>query len=54
MFGYARSNMPPSARGGLPVEEYLQIVAYVLVGHKVVQPDAALDISKLADIAIPK
>jgi cytochrome c5 len=54
LYDFARTNMPPSGPGSLKPEEYLQVVAWELVGYKVVPSDAVLDVARLADIAIPK
>jgi hypothetical protein len=43
--------MPQDAPGTLPAEDYLKVLADILVDGKVVSPEYILDIAKLGDIA---
>ena len=54
LYDYASTHMRPDHPGALKPEQYLQIVAWVLVEHQVVQPDALLDILKLGQVVLPK
>jgi cytochrome c5 len=54
LYNYARTRMPTSGPGSLEPEEYLQIVAWELVGYQIVSADVVLDVNKLADISLSK
>lgn len=54
MFNYMQQNMPQGQPGTLPPEEYLQVLAMVLVEGRVVAPDSPLDMAVLASIAFKK
>jgi len=54
MFTYMRTSMPSDAPGSLKAEEYLAVLAMVLVEDQVIPDSAVLDTSALNDIVFKK
>lgn len=54
MFSYMRTTMPQDAPGSLKTEEYLAVLAMVLVEDNVIPGDATLDMASLNDIILRK
>jgi mono/diheme cytochrome c family protein len=51
---YISTIMPASAPGSLPLQSYLQLLAYLLVENKVVAPGTMLDSAQLDNIKLEK
>jgi hypothetical protein len=51
LFGYMRDAMPQDAPGSLELDEYLAVLAKVLVENGIVSEDSTLDPNSLAEIA---
>ena len=50
---FMQTKMPQDRPGSLPAEQYLQVLAGMLLEGGVVKPDAILDASNLAAITLP-
>lgn len=52
LFSFISKNMPKSSPGSLSTDQYLRVLAFVLVQNNLVKADAPLDSTKLAAIAV--
>jgi mono/diheme cytochrome c family protein len=53
MLNYMSKNMPLAASGSLSNQQYIDLLAYILVQASIVSPSTAFDESKLSSISIP-
>lgn len=51
---YMSRSMPPNAPGSLTAEQYVQVLAWLLLGNGYVQPDTVLDVGNLANLLLRK
>ena len=53
MLDYMSKTMPLAASGSLSNQQYLELLAYILVQANIVSPSTVFDESKLSSISIP-
>lgn len=51
---YMSRSMPPNAPGSLTAEQYVQVLAWLLLGNGYVQLDTILDVNNLANLLLGK
>lgn len=52
VFEFARVAMPQDAPGSLPDQQYLEILAFLLLENRYVEPDTVVEVERLGEIAL--